>query len=250
MNHNEYFTNRRTIRKYDQTRHIPEAAIKDMLEAAAHAPNTGNMQTYSVIITTNVDGKKSLAPAHFNQPSVMEASAVLTFCIDINRFNHWCRINDTTPGLNNLQGFTWGVIDVSIFAQQFCTIAEMNGFGTCYLGTTTYNAETIAKVLELPEGVIPVITLTIGYPAENPEISDKLPIDSIVHSEKYHKADSCEIKNMYAEKEALPLSKQFIIENSKDNLAQVYAEVRYPREANEKFSYVYKSFLKNQGIEI
>lgn len=250
MHSTDYFSTRRTIRKYDASRDISEAAIKEMLQAAAQAPNTGNMQIYSVVITKSEEGKKALAPAHFNQPSVMGASAVLTFCIDLNRFNHWCRINDATPGLNNLQGFTWGVIDATIFAQQFCTIAEMNGLGTCYLGTTTYNAETIAKALELPDGVIPVITLTVGYPAENPQISDRLPIDAIAHSEKYHSADSAEIKHIYSEKESLPSSEQFITENSKDNLAQVYAEVRYPKDANEKFSQVYKGFLKNQGIDI
>ena len=218
MNTDKYFASRRTIRKYDTTRDIHASAIMEMLEDAAHAPNTGNMQIYSVIITKDEDGKKALAPAHFNQPAVMNASAVLTFCIDLNRFSHWCRINDTTPGFNNLQGFTWGVIDASIFAQQFCTIH--------------------------------VITVTVGYPAENPEISDRLPIEAIAHLEKYHLADSAEIKNIYAEKEALPSSKQFITENSKDNLAQVYAEVRYPSEANEKFSQVYREFLKNQGIQI
>lgn len=250
MHSNNYFTTRRTIRRYDTTRDIPESTIKKMLQAASQAPNTGNMQIYSVIITKSEEGKKALAPAHFNQTSVMSASAVLTFCLDINRFNHWCRINDAIPGLNNLQGFTWGIIDTSIFAQQFCTIAEMHGFGTCYLGTTTYNAETIAKALELPEGVIPVITVTVGYPDETPEISDRLDIDSIAHTEKYHNPDSDEIKKIYASKESLPSSQQFVTENSKDNLAQVFAEVRYPREANEKFSEVYRAFLKNQGIEL
>lgn len=250
MDFNEYFPTRRTVRRYDPQRPVPESLIRSMLKDAAQAPNTGNMQIYSVIVTRSEEGKAALAPAHFNQPSVMGASAVLTFCLDLNRFNEWCRINHATPGMNNLQGFTWGVIDTSIFAQQFCTIAEMHGLGTCYLGTTTYNAETIARALDIPEDVIPVITVTLGYPAEEPEISDRLPIDAIVHDERYHSADADEIAQIYSEKEALPSSAQFIAENGKDNLAQVYAEVRYPKEANEKFSKVYRDFLKNQGIEI
>ena len=250
MDINKYFPTRRTIRKYDPNRPVPESLIRSMLKDASQAPNTGNMQIYSVIITRSEEGKAALAPAHFNQPSVMGASAVLTFCIDLNRFNEWCRINHAVPGLNNLQGFTWGVIDTSIFAQQFCTIAEMNGLGTCYLGTTTYNAETIARALDLPADVIPVITVTVGYPAEEPEISDRLPIDAIVHDEHYHRADAKEIAAIYSEKEALPSSATFITENSKENLAQVYAEVRYPKEANETFSKVYRDFLKNQGIDI
>lgn len=250
MNIDKYFTTRRTVRKYDSTRDVSESEIQKMLEAAAHAPNTGNMQIYSVIITKSEEQKKLLAPAHFNQPSVIEASAVLTFCVDLSRFNHWCQINDAIPGMNNLQGFTWGVIDTTIFAQQFCTIAEMNGLGTCYLGTTTYNAEAIAKTLSLPEGVVPVITLTVGYPAENPEVSDRIPIEAIAHTEHYHQADSSKINKYYAEKEQLPSSRQFVEENGKENLAQVFAEVRYPRDANEHFSLVYKEFVKSQGIPL
>lgn len=250
MDFNEYFSNRRTVRNYDITRDIPDSLLEKMLRQASQAPNTGNMQTYSVIVTRKKDYRAALAPAHFNQPAILNAPVILTFCLDFNRFNEWCRINDTIPGLNNLQGFTWGVIDTAIFAQQFCTIAEMNGLGTCYLGTTTYNAESISRTLNLPDDVVPVITVTLGYPAEQPEKSDRLPIEAIIHREHYHRANANEVKEIYSEKESLSSSKTFVAENSKDNLAQVYAEVRYPREANEKFSKVYNDFLKNKGIPL
>lgn len=250
MNTLEYFSSRRTIRKYDQTREVAPALIDKILEQAARAANTGNMQTYSVIVTTDKDEIEKLAPAHYNQPAIANAKAVLTFCLDFNRFNHWCRINDTIPGLDNLQGFTWGIIDTSLFAQQFCTIAEISGLGTCYLGTTTYNAELIAQTLGLPTEVAPVITVTIGYPVESPKLQERLPISSIVHHGHYNKLTDEQLRECYAEKESLPTSQQFIKENGKANLAQVFAEVRYPRTANERFSKVYKEFLKKQGIEL
>ncbi|MBD5314531.1 MAG: NADPH-dependent oxidoreductase [Bacteroides sp.] len=250
MNTTDYFSTRRTIRKYDQSREIDPAMIDRMLEEAARAANTGNMQTYSVIVTTEPEEIAKLAPAHFNQPAITGAKAVLTFCIDFNRFNRWCRINHADPGLNNLQGFTWGVIDTSLFAQQFVTIAEMNGLGTCYLGTTTYNAEPIAEALHLPSDVVPVITVTVGYPAETPELTERLPVGAIVHHGHYHNPTDEELVDIYAEKDGLESSKQFVKDNGKDNLAQVFAEVRYPRSANEQFSRVYKEFLKNQGIAL
>lgn len=250
MNTPDYFATRRTIRKYDQTRPVDIKLIDSMLETAARAANTGNMQTYSVIVTTDPDEIARLAPAHFNQPAIKGAKAVLTFCLDFNRFNHWCLLNNTDPGLNNLQGFTWGVIDTSLFAQQFCTIAEMNGLGTCYLGTTTYNAEPIAEALGLPSDVVPVITVTLGYPAESSELQERLPIGAIVHHGKYSRPTDAELREIYSEKESLPASRQFVKENGKENLAQVFAEVRYPRAANEQFSRVYKEFLKNQGISL
>lgn len=250
MNSEQYFKTRRTIRKYDQKKAIDPKLIDSMLADAARAANTGNMQTYSVIVSTDPDEIAALAPAHFNQPAITNAKAVLTFCLDFNRFNRWCRLNGTEPGLDNLQGFTWGVIDTSLFAQQFCTIAEMNGLGTCYLGTTTYNAEPIARTLGLSTEVVPVVTVTVGYPAEEPELQERLPLEAIVHHGHYDNPTDEEIREFYAEKESLPSSKQFVKENSKENLAQVFAEVRYPRAANEQFSRVYKEFVKNQGISL
>ena len=101
-----YFSTRRTIRRYEPSRTVSIELIDKMLEDAARAANTGNMQTYSVIVSTDPEEIARLSPAHFNQPAITGAKAVLTFCIDFNRFNHWCRINSTEPGLNNLQGFT------------------------------------------------------------------------------------------------------------------------------------------------
>ncbi len=250
MDTSNYFSTRRTIRRYEPSRPVSIELIDKMLEDAARAANTGNMQTYSVIVSTDPEEIARLAPAHFNQPAITGAKAVLTFCIDFNRFNRWCRINGTEPGLNNLQGFTWGVIDTSIFAQQFVTIAEMNGLGTCYLGTTTYNAGQIAETLGLPSDVVPVITVTVGYPAESPELQERLPIGAIVHHGRYVNPSDDELREVYSEKENLESSKQFVKENNKENLAQVFAEVRYPRAANEQFSRVYKEYLKNQGIAL
>lgn len=250
MNTSNYFSNRRTIRKYDPSRPVSEELLRELLTKASRAANTGNMQIYSVIISRDPEKIAALAPAHFCQPAIKGAAAVLTFCLDLHRFNRWCELNSTQGGMNNLQGFTWGVIDTSIFAQQFCTVAEMAGLGTCYLGTTTYNAGQIAEVLALPEDVVPVITVTVGYPAEDPVLQDRLPLEAVVHSESYHNPTDAEIREFYAAEEANPESQKFIAENNKTNLAQVFAEVRYPRAANEQFSRVYKEFLKNQGIEI
>ena len=213
-----------------------------MVEEAVHAPNTGNMQWYSVIVTTSEAGKKALAPAHFNQPTVESAAAVVTFCIDLRRFEKWCRMNGATPGFENFQSFVAAIIDTSLVAQQFCTIAELNGLGTCYLGTTTYNAPMIAAALELPERVVPVTTLTVGYPTAAQGPTWRLPVEAVLHEERYEEPTEQEIAGWYAGLEAE--SQHFVDENGKESLAQVFTDVRYPRESAEYFSKVYADFLK------
>ncbi len=247
MNINNYFKNRRTIRQYTD-RKIERSLLLELLEAASQAPTTGNMQLYSVIITEDEEKKKALAPAHFNQPSVMSASAVLTFCADFNRFEKWCAQRNATPGYNNFQAWVWAVEDTMIFAQQFVTLAEMNGLGTCYLGTTTYNAPQISQLLNLPDRVVPIATVTVGYPASEGIKSDRLPIIGIVHDEAYKDYTANQIDAIYAEKEALSESKKFIKENNKETLAQVFTDIRYKKADNEHFSKVFEDFIKRKGF--
>ncbi|MDE5555340.1 MAG: nitroreductase family protein [Muribaculaceae bacterium] len=245
----DYFSNRRTIRQYTN-RKINQQLLNDLLMAASQAPTTGNMQLYSVVITEDEEMKKRLAPTHFNQPSVMSAAAVLTFCADFNRFVKWCEARNAKPGYDNFQAWVWAVEDTMIFAQQFVTLAEMHGLGTCYLGTTTYNAPQISEILELPDRVVPIATVTVGYPAVEGQLSDRLPIEAIVHHEKYVDYDSERINQIYAEKEALPESDKFIKENGKETLAQVFTDVRYKQADNEYFSKVFADFIREKGFEI
>lgn len=246
----EYFRNRYTVRNFSN-KEISAGLIEEMLMAAAKAPNTGNMQLYSAIVTRSANGIKALAPAHFNQPASTGCAAMVTFCVDFNRFEHWCKINKAIPGYDNFQAFMWGVIDATIFAQQFCTIAELNGLGTCYLGTTSYNAPKIAEVLELPSRVVPVVTIALGYPTESlAKLTDRLPLESIIHREKYCEYTDSDITKAYSYKESLPEHKNFVAENNKDNLAQVFTDIRYKGSDNEYFSKVYREFIESAGFKI
>lgn len=247
MDNRQYFTTRRTVRRYSG-RPVDDALLTDLLGQASHAPTTGNMQLYSVIITRDEEAKKHLAPAHFNQPTVTGCQAVLTFCADYNRFVRWCEASDAVPGYGNFQSFMTAVIDTVIFAQQFCTLAEMAGLGCCYLGTTTYNAPMISEALALPPMVVPVVTLTVGWPEGEAEVSDRLSPDAFVHHERYADYSPGRVKELYAAKEAREDSARFVAENGKQTLAQVFTDVRYTREDAEHFSRVYLAHILRQGF--
>lgn len=243
----KYFFDRATVRDYSD-KDINSNTLDEMIEAASHAPTTGGMQLYSVVVTRDKAMKEKLAPCHFYQPMVTSAPVVLTFCADFNRFVSWCKASNAEPGYDNFQSLISAILDVTIFAQQFNTIAEMNGLGCCYLGTTTYNAQEIAEVLNLPHRVIPIITLTVGYPKQKEQLkTDRLPLEGFIHQEQYHELTKNEIKRVYRHKESLDVNKQFVKENKKQTLAQVFTEIRYPKESNELFSKKFLDFLKKQN---
>ena len=172
--------NRRSIRKYNN-REVSNALLKELLSKAERTPTMGNLQLYSVVVTRNSEMKHKLAPAHFNQPMVENAAVVLTFCADFRRTTIWAENRKGTPGYNNFLSFMNAATDALLYCQTFTNLAEAEGLGTCFLGTTIYNSKAIIELLKLPKLVMPVATLTIGWPDEMPEQPDRLPIESILH---------------------------------------------------------------------
>jgi len=243
----ELLLQHRTVRKYLE-KEIENSLLNEIIDCGIRGSNTGNMQLYSIIVTRDQSKKEELAPLHFNQPMVKSAPLILTICFDINRFSKWCKLNSTKIDFSNLIWLLTGTVDATILSQNICIAAENKGIGICYLGTVLYNAPEISKVLNLPLGVIPITTITLGYPEGIPEKADRLPSNAIVHYEEYRDYSDDQIKSMYLEKENSETSKQFIQENKKENLAQVYSEVRYKSADNRFFSGKIYKMLTDQGF--
>jgi len=236
---------RKTIRKYTN-KDVSEDLLKTLLEKAERTPTMGNLQLYSVVITRNEEKKAQLAPAHFNQPMVMGAPVVLTLCADFRRTTLWAENRKATPGYDNFLSFLNAATDALLYCQTFCNLAEEEGLGTCFLGTTIYNPKTIIEALQLPRLVMPVATITLGWPAEDPALTDRLPIDSIIHHETYEDYTPDRIDAFYTPKEQLEENKHFVEINNKETLAQVFTDLRYTKEANEAISKALLETLKEQ----
>jgi len=243
----DVLNNHVTIRKFKSKPVEPEL-LDSILYSGTRASTTGNMQVYSIVVTTDENKRKELAPSHFNQPVALNAPVLLTFTADFNRFSKWCTMNKAEPGYSNFISFFTAAIDALLVAQNVCVAAENHGLGICYLGTTTYNAREIIKTLELPKLTFPVTTVALGYPNENPGLTDRLPLKGVIHHEKYENYSEAQIRELYAHKESLESGQQFVKENDKETLAQVFTDVRYKEKDNLFFSDKMLEVLKEQGF--
>lgn len=239
--------NHRSIRHYT-AQPISEEVLQKILEAGTMAATTGNMQLYSVIVTREAERKQALAPLHFNQPAIKEAAVVLTFTADVNRFQQWCEQRQAERAYDNFLWYVCAAADTLLMAQNVVVAAEALGLGTCFLGTTLYTAPALAEFFELPAGVMPITTLTLGYPAEMPEKTERLPLSGVVHSERYHPYTPQVIDQIFADKEASEQTKHLLEENNLPNLAQIFTKKRYPLADNLKFSQVYADLLQAQWL--
>jgi len=239
----------RSIRKY-KSDVIHDSLLTKILGAGIRGSTTGNMQVYSIIINKEEEIKRKLWEAHFKQNMVIEAPVHLTFCADFNRFSKWCEQRNAPPGYNNFLSFFTAAIDALVVAQNVCLAAENEGLGICYLGTVTYMADQIIEILSLPKLVVPVAAIVLGYPNEEPGLTDRLPLDGVIHTETYRNYSKEDIDHIFEAKENLLQNLEFIKENKLETLAQVFTEKRYSRKDNEYFSAQFLKVIEDQGFLI
>lgn len=253
MQLHNFLKNRHSVRRFS-TRPVDAEMIDQLLDEAAQAPNTGNLQMCCAVVTDTPQGIKELAPAHYNQPAAANAPVIVTFCTDCNRVAKWYGMrNADVESFDNLEGFLGAMADAVIFAQQFVVAAEGRGLGTCYLGTTLYEPAEVARILGLPKRVVPVVAVSVGWPTEEEAVAkptDRLPLSAVVHHGKYKDFTPEDINELYADLEAEPQSKKFIKENNVETLAQVFARVRYPKDAAERNSQRLAEFLRDNNITL
>ena len=238
---------RKTIRRYTNE-DVSEELLNRLLTEASRTQTMGNLQLYSVIVTRSKEMKEQLSPAHFNQPMVKEAPVVLTICADFNRTSFWAKCRKADPGYDNFLSFINAATDALLYTQTLCNLMDEEGLGYCYLGTTVYQPQQIIDALHLPKLTMPIATLTVGWPDEEPELSDRLPMESFVHQETYADYLAKDIYKHYEDKEHRPENLEFVRINHKETLAQVFTDIRYTRKDNEAMSRTLIRTLIQQGF--
>lgn len=225
---------------------VSDEVLHRITECGSRASNTGNMQVYSLVATCEPERRQALSALHFGQCA--SAPVLLTVCADVNRYHHWCRQRGCDQPYDNFLWFLSGVIDASLFAQNLCVAAESEGLGFCHLGTVLYNAAAIADLLRLPQGVAPVITLALGYPADESRLSERLPVEGILHREIYCDYSDEEIDRIHQVREEFPFNQEMVRQNGTRNLAEIFTNIRYPKQANTDISRALLAYLAAAGF--
>ncbi|KHT62139.1 oxidoreductase [Photobacterium gaetbulicola] len=245
----------RSIRQYtNQT--VDDDVLDKILQAGIRASSSGNMQSYSIIVTKDKARRESLFKPHMEQNMVVDAPVLLTFCADFRRMKKWLAINDAQPNFDNFMSFMIAAIDATLVSQNVAIAAEAKGLGLCYMGSTLANCDKIGEILELPPGVVPVVGYSLGYADEAPDIRDRLPLDGLIHNETYHDHSDEEIKAIYHQREtdgwnrymSYPELKAKIEASDVKNLAQIYTSLKYTRESHIGFSENVLHYLEKQGF--
>jgi len=246
----------RSIRSFT-SQDIDDALLNDLLMTGLRSSSAGNMQTWSVIVTRDEAVKRKMVDLHNDQPMILEAPVLLTFCADVFRMREWIRVNNSKQGFDDFLGFLTGTVDAIVAAQTVCLAAESVGLGICYLGTTWWAADEIIDLLALPKGVFPVTGVIVGYPDEDPPLRDRLPLDVMVHQEKYRHLTAEEIRAAHAEREQKAWARYTAVESVAQKLADAgitnvtdyyTSEFKYPKDLHRRISEMLFETLQEQGL--
>lgn len=174
---------RRSVRKYEQ-KAIPQEDLEALLFALQRAPTDATAQLYSAVRITDKDLRRRLADKTGN-PYVLEAAEFFLFLGDLYRVRRFLEKAGYPPGRFPRTGLHFALIDASLSAAFMALTAESLGYGTCFIGGVLNAYPEITEALALPEGVFPVVGLTVGVPAEEGPPRPRLPRGLVVHENRY-----------------------------------------------------------------
>ena len=154
---------RRSIRKYTK-QPVSDEVLKELLEAAMYAPSAGNSQPWCFVVINNRKILDEIPRYHPYAQMLKEAPVAILVCSDIN-----------------LENKGYGVEDCSAATQNILLAAHAKGLGAVWLGVypTESRVTDIKKLLNLPEHIIPISLISIGYPAEQKPSPDRYRADRV-----------------------------------------------------------------------
>ena len=169
MNVMEAIKTRRSVRSY-QDRPVEEEKLQQVLEAGRLAPSSANRQEWRFVVVRDAGTRMNLMSAAKNQPFVGQAPVIIACCAETDQHVMTC-------------GEMCYSIDVAIAVDHMTLAAWELGLGTCWIGA--FYADQVREILGIPEEVPVVELLALGYPEKVPSPTGRLPMEEIVHWDRW-----------------------------------------------------------------
>ncbi|MGJ7459698.1 oxygen-insensitive NADPH nitroreductase [Halomonas sp. MA07-2] len=180
----ELLKSHRSIRKFtDQP--VSRELLEELIRAGQGAATSSHVQAYTVIHVKNPENREKIAELAGGQSYVATCGAFLMFCADMKRPTEAAE----RTGARVIRGMTEQLlvasVDTALMAQNVAIAAESEGLGICYIGGVRNNPQQISDLLGLPDHVYPVFGMCLGYPAHQPDVKPRLPVEAILKEDSY-----------------------------------------------------------------
>jgi nitroreductase len=185
-----------SVRSYT-TETVAVETIEVIIEAAQRAATSSNLQMWTAVAVTNPDSRARLSALCGNQAHIAEAPVFIAWCADLRRLDLVCRLRNYTQSTEYTESFLVAAVDTAIAAQNAILAAESLGLGACYIGAIRNDPQGVIDLLHLSPLMLPLVGMTLGWPASRPKRKPRLPTAAVLHWE------------VYAEDELVPLLHEY-----------------------------------------
>jgi len=193
---------RTSVREYDPSVKIDEATLLKILQEAASAPSSWNLQPWRFVLIHSPEIKAKLRPfMMFNTPQIDTAAALILILNDLDRYAMFPIMNkmELDAGMITEDHFKVrnqkaeqaratrtkesldreGLLDCGIVAQNLMIVAQAYGYDTCPMGG--FDRDNFMKVLEIDANRYkPVVLISIGKKAKDAKPTLRFPIRTII----------------------------------------------------------------------
>ncbi len=176
--------NHRSRRAYREDP-LQEGQIERLVDAARFASTSSMIQAYSVVIVRQQERRAQLMALCGNQAHIGQAPVFAAICADLHKIAAACTESGQALQSQSLELFLQSVVDAALFGQNLALAAEAEGLGICMIGGARNHPLQVAELLELPRHVFVLFGMTIGHPKDDPVPRGRMPIEGVLHFERY-----------------------------------------------------------------
>ena len=168
---------------------VDRGLLRLLCAAALSAPTKSDLQQADILEVTDPALRAALADLVPAMPWVREAPAFLVFLADNRRQRRIAELRGKPFANDHLDAFFNAVVDAAIVLSAFTLAAEAVGLGTCAISVLRDRPEELSRLLDLPDHVIPLAGMCVGWPEGEPAVSPRLPLSVTLHENRFDDSD-------------------------------------------------------------
>ncbi|MBK8980444.1 MAG: NTP transferase domain-containing protein [Planctomycetes bacterium] len=167
---------------------VGDAQLRWLVDSARFASTSSFGQSYAAVVVRDPARKDRIATLCADQQHIRDAPVFVAVCADLSKIARACERHGGRLDPDPLETFLQAVIDAALFGQNLQLAAESEGLGSCMIGAARDHPVELAELLGLPPLAVVLFGLVVGWPADDPEPRGRMPLDAVLHEERYDSA--------------------------------------------------------------
>jgi nitroreductase len=171
--------------RYFQPRAVAPDLLRLLCACALSAPSKSDLQQCDIVVVSDRAIRQGIVATIPDMPWIMDAPVFLVFVGNGTRLPEIAKLRDKPFPNDHLDQFFNATVDAAIVMTTFIRAAEAVGLGCCPISAIRDRPQIVSDLLRLPQRVVPVAGLCVGWPAQEGEITPRLSLMTTVVENAY-----------------------------------------------------------------